>query len=803
MVLSFQISSTEQSYICTECKDILVQFHVFKKSVKNYKDFNENIKICAILLELEDNLKKLESQDDVKIVKHSSSEILIAPQPRQESYKSYLTQQRSEQHYPDISAQTSNNEPMPKRPQTEDHTTISPKVETLELKTEITELSLEIKTLAIAPANSSSHTPRWNTNLNLTEEQKLWILEDAKKSAVQTADKVSWKCSQCGSQMKSVSVLRKHLRDVHIVNPTKQKRERKRGKDFMEEVRLSQDFEELEDGTKELFWTCKHCGNILKSESGFIKHLLYTHVKNSCIDPSVIAKCKINIEYDDDRPSEPGWRCTECEKLYRTSTGIRNHFKLEHPDIDLGGEKYQRKIEEASRLSSFLKAEEEQSEIILETESGHRKIWQCHRCQEPRYFRSKRAFKAHVRHLHLIIQNLDKEKIEKCKIVSNEGGVQQKLWRCPVCTKTTKTRDGLVSHVTQDHPGEFDDENCDEVEAAPCRMNTESSSDDLTLQKLAELVAKDQRGALKVHGYKLSCDDCGLFFRKHYPTHVDAHKTFKHLAPSYRNPKCEECHVIFCSKEAMLKHLELHVEDAGILQIFPSKGLALYGGKKFKEPVGSASADDAIDENMFWKCGHCSAAFWEEHECVEHQLMMHVGTLVCPIDHLTFSGSRGLASYCSHMKNKHPELFPDLKFPCTYCEKEFHSIFEKLSHMKTCGAKNLECDGCGKKFFSKIKLAHHLKIEKGLLTYACSTCGKKCTSSMDLRIHEIGSHSDSRLYQCTFEGCGKSFKSSASRSSHMETHSNVTLKCTFCKSVFKKRVVLARHIKLMHNDAYR
>ena len=761
-----------------------------------------SIKNLEFLFDLESKLKEIKLQENLKIIKYFNSEILIAPQSSHDSFEQYLDHKSVSSDNFDKIPSVPNSDKLENDPNLSHNPAESRKrCKTASNNTITHSLSkIAVKNVKVRE-NKLTGSSRWNTNSKLTEEQKTWIHKEAKKSAVKNGNKTSWKCSQCGAQMCSAWVLRKHLRDVHIIKLTKQTRDKNRGKDFMDEVRRSQEFE---NGTKNPFWKCEHCDNILKSESGFIKHLLYAHVKNSVVDPSIIADCKIKIENDDDRTCELGWRCPQCKKMYKTSTGLRNHFKLEHRDIDFGGEKYQKKIDEVSKRSTLLKAEEMKSEIILQTEKGPRKVWQCHRCNELRYFKSESGFRAHVRHFHLIPRNLDIEKIENCKTIIEESEFKHKLWKCPVCTKTMKTKDGFISHVTQEHPGEFDDDNNDESKCeVAIDSKVESIKGDIPLEKLAEEVVKDRRGALKVNGYKFSCYDCGLFFRKHYPTHVDAHKTLKHLAASYHHLKCEECQVIFCKNEAFREHLKSHVQTTRILEIYPSKGLALYGGKEFKTPTGSACADDAIDENLFWKCGHCCALFWEEDECVEHQLMMHVETLVCPIDQLTFSGNRGLVSFCSHMKNKHPELFPELKFLCTYCENEFSSIFDKLSHMKSCDAKKLECDGCGKKFFSKVKLAHHLKIEKGLLNYVCSVCGKKCSSSMDLKLHEIGSHTDSRLYQCTFQGCSKAFKTSASRSSHMETHSNISLQCSLCTSVFKKRVVLARHVKLIHDETYR
>lgn len=801
------MTATVEAFICHECKDQLVQFHIFKRNVKQYKDFQAQIRLLEKFLKLETVLETFEFLSDIHPVKYSANELLLASQMQHNRFERFLEIQPNfalhkiefvEDDAVEESDQQRDCESVPVKSRRKRKVEIRPELEAEAFAVSNAQKVEEISKLVDATDSSGwnetqSHQPRWNTNSSLTEEQKLWIQDNARGSGVTVGETTSWKCSLCSSKMRSEWVLRKHLRDVHIINPSKPSNDKKRGKEFMDEVRACKGFTQ---DSNEPVWKCSRCDKIHKSESGFIKHLLYSHINNASISPSFVARCKIQIEYDDHRPMEIGWSCPECKKFYRSPVGLKNHLKLSHRDVDFGGESYERKVKEATERSMVLKEEEKQSEIVLETDGGSKKIWQCSRCSEPRFFRSESGFKTHVRRLHLQMRQIDERKVAACLVIVDGSLPKQKVWKCSACSAVLKTKDGFISHVTQDHPGEFDaGERSNEAD-----LKLTSSIDEEVLHKLTEQVERKRGGALKVDGYKFSCNECGLYFRKHYPTHVEAHKTFKELASNYQLQHCEQCRIIYSHDEAMLKHLEWHAEETETICAYPSRGLAFLGGKEFKEPSGSA--DDAVDENV-WKCGHCFASFWEADECVEHQMLMHIETLVCPIDHLQFTGNRGLTQFCSHMKNKHPELFPNLTYSCTYCNKPLGNIFEKHAHMKVCDEKKLECDGCGRKFFNKIKLAHHLKIERGLLSYKCNVCGKKCTNSMDLKLHTIGTHTNSRMYACTYEDCYKTFKTSASRSSHMETHSKVEHQCSFCERIFKKRVVLATHVKMMHDDGYR
>lgn len=765
------------------------------------------MRILQIFLKLEPILNEVADIENLLVTKYKDNEVLIAAKPAHDRYKHLQDKAEVNKEIHQLPVSEHNLDALqeeqyqiPTRNQNESSLPLGKsKSSSQDQKIEVKHITQAFLDAKKSSASSKPSSAKWNKNSSLSEDQRNWIHKDANKSMIKSGDKILWKCSICSANMSSSWILRKHLRDVHILSKDKSQRENSRGKPFMDEVRASGIIKILENGDEVTSWVCKRCDHVLKSESGFIKHLLYSHVKNALVDPSFIAKCKIQIEYEQERPAEIGWRCPECMKFYRTSVGLRNHLKLEHPDIDFGGERYHRKVHKSSERASVLKLEEKKCEILLATENGARSIWQCYRCAKPRYFRSESGFRAHIRQNHLQRRNIQEDKISKCKIYIDVNGVKQTIWTCPICPTSMKTKPGFISHVIQEHPGKFESVDDDFVVSSDEQYEKTQTKDDTILQKLADQVI-NEKGALKTEGYKFSCHGCGLFFKKHHPTHVGAHETLRQLVPCFRLPRCEQCNIIYCSQDDMLKHLNSHVDELPTIIACPSSGLALYGGKQYKEPTGTA--DDSIDENV-WKCGHCFASYWKESDCVEHSLMLHMPCLTCPVDQLEFRGNRGLALFCLHMKNKHPELFSDLTYPCSYCMQTFHTVFDKLSHMKVCKEKKLQCDGCGRKFFNKVKLAHHMKIEKGILIYKCNICEKKCGSSMELRLHFVGAHTNDRLYRCTYKNCGKSFKTSATRSSHMETHSDCTLKCTFCESVFKKRVVLARHIKFMHNEVYR
>jgi hypothetical protein len=249
--------------------------------------------------------------------------------------------------------------------------------------------------------------------------------------------------------------------------------------------------------------------------------------------------------------------------------------------------------------------------------------------------------------------------------------------------------------------------------------------------------------------------------------------------------------MMFLNDEELIMHVTSH-DESSVIQQFQSDGLPYLVGTKFKDSIGTALDPRSND---IARCGYCSAAFNFDDECNAHIMILHSTKLMCPLDNMEFSGTRGMGQFNIHMKNKHPELFPDIAIVCTYCEKEFSTVFEKLAHMKNCDEKKFECTCCTRKFFKKIDLIRHMKLISGEISYTCAICSKQCQSTMDLKLHERSHSNDIRTYVCTYENCGKAYKTPAARSAHMENHAEGQYNCQFCDRAFKKRVLYQRHIK--------
>lgn len=614
-------------YICEGCKEQLVMFHMFKREVKKYNSFNENIRKLDLLIKIDDILSSFEDISDLSVYQNESTIIISKNLDENEPE----IPQNEENCLIEDEGMIIEEDPVkchiqedPVKCHIHDEEYIDECMEEelriINIKAEVgtSEYSYKDEHTELTDSYNSSEgaTPakrrkkysyKINTNDSLIPEQIAWIKSQVSKSEIIVNDKKMFKCQICGTLLQIAGSLRKHLRDSHILKTSYEEDEKESKRAFKDEIRNSKI---LIKGT-EAVWKCQRCteSRVFRSESGLKVHIRYNHIKSQVIDAEFVARCKISIESDGQLKN--AWQCPECQKVLKSRDGLRNHMKLEHSDV----------VESLQNSQSSMKEEDDY---------------------------------------------IDKSNIKA------EG----------------------MSMLSQS-----------------------ASIDDVSLQHLTKKRSQQNLNSVV-------CEPCGLNFvngstkrEKSQEIHQQLHIILKVVSQSYELPKCEQCKIMFSNNEDLTNHLIAHDNE----EIFSSEGLSFMVATKYKESVGTARNDD-YDK---WKCGHCaSVRFKEEIECIEHLMILHSKQLICPVDYLEFNGIRGLSQFSTHMKNKHPEMFPELTITCSYCKQEFSNVFDKLAHMKTCNTKEYACDHCPKKFFAKTQLLRHLKIVSGAISFTCDVCSK-------------------------------------------------------------------------------
>jgi len=473
------------------------------------------------------------------------------------------------------------------------------------------------------------------------------------------------------------------------------------------------------------------------------------------------------------------FKCPQCQVVLCTQASLIRHLR----DLHI--------LKNPTDEKTILKEEVANSKLIIDTENGKEIVWKCSRCERDRIYKSEQAFKVHFRMNHIRDKKIDSSFIANCKtttMIENEG--MKDVWKCPECSKIFRHRDGLRHHLKSVHPNSFDETKSDFNETA-----------DRSIQDISRLTEKVQnKNVSKGENF---CNECGVKFIlcKHHvkpKIHQECHEIFKHLAPRMPHYRCDRCRIIFNSETSLFEHLDIH-NNLELINLIPTEGLITFGASYYKEAVGDA--DDACLDEAVWKCGHCSVRYFDENDCVVHQLLLHSATIYCFVDNREFQGLSGLSKYLQHMKNKHPEFFPNISYTCSSCKLEFPTIYEKLSHQKVCDLKKFECDHCGKRYSAKHQLQAHILFELGFSGFSCDQCGKKCKTMSDLKIHQ-NTHTGLRPYFCTL--CDKTFKTPAARSSHMEKHLlEEGITCEICNAKLTNRTLYQRHKRFQHDQEFR
>ncbi|XP_059607698.1 zinc finger protein 62 homolog [Phlebotomus argentipes] len=147
------------------------------------------------------------------------------------------------------------------------------------------------------------------------------------------------------------------------------------------------------------------------------------------------------------------------------------------------------------------------------------------------------------------------------------------------------------------------------------------------------------------------------------------------------------------------------------------------------------------------------------------------------------------------------------KFPCSKCPKRFTSEQRLNTHMRLHDDENgpYPCEVCGKVFRISEYLRIHLKRHTGEDCVNCQVCGLRLASLRNLRNHLKSFHEETDTgfprNQFTCDICGKNCYNKQSFDGHMFSHTNEkSVKCSKCPKMFKSVKHVKVHEKIVHDE---
>lgn len=365
--------------------------------------------------------------------------------------------------------------------------------------------------------------------------------------------------------------------------------------------------------------------------------------------------------------------------------------------------KRRRKYQKSSldpKQREWVRKELKECAFKLETSFGSKTQWCCSKCPY-KSFSSENAFRIHLK-AHLddcsAVSQEPIRIIKKQPTVEDHSYMEQKLWiqeQLQSQKEVMETSEGLKIIWTCSQ--------CDFTASKRGRFRTH-------LQKIHTTIL--MRGP-----NKHSCFECHLRFdgENHLQVHRNCHRIFDVIAPYATYSNCVSCKMFFCSPEDLESHRLRHNENPeSIREIIIADGVVHRNGEHFL--FDADDQQETLDDDAP-KCGHCLLKFMTENECKNHLMLFHATSFTCPFDLRVFDGIPTL-SFGNHLRQCHPDIFPNLEIACSFCKMLFETVYDKLAHMKICKAKAFQCDHCEKSFFRKGELLHHLKVSLGLTVFA-------------------------------------------------------------------------------------
>ncbi|KAK3784630.1 hypothetical protein RRG08_003438 [Elysia crispata] len=298
------------------------------------------------------------------------------------------------------------------------------------------------------------------------------------------------------------------------------------------------------------------------------------------------------------------------------------------------------------------------------------------------------------------------------------------LHRCPLCWKSVIR---LRKHVALCHTGEM---------LYQCCVCGKKFSSSATLKRHCDDHLKERKG-------KFQCSKCPMVTNNHSDF-------FKHAA-THRS-QCVFCKTEFGHSHLLWSHYLSQHED----ELFTCNTC----GKKI-------ATKEQLETHMkyhrfthFQPCPKCGIMI--KGSLKKHLKRKHHGELD-ETDNKTMIPITG----AEENVDGHTSSFNSNNYQCHNCPESFSNNQSLTQHRKSHNGKNIPCPNCNKTFSTKSILTKHIdRVHLKISRHICDICGKKATSSYNLKVHKR-IHSTTKLFNCDL--CDQGFNYKASLQGHMRS----------------------------------
>ena len=298
------------------------------------------------------------------------------------------------------------------------------------------------------------------------------------------------------------------------------------------------------------------------------------------------------------------------------------------------------------------------------------------------------------------------------------------LHRCPLCWKSVIR---LRKHVALCHTGEM---------LYQCCVCGKKFSSSATLKRHCDDHLKERKG-------KFQCSKCPMVTNNHSDF-------FKHAA-THRS-QCVFCKTEFGHSHLLWSHYLSQHED----ELFTCNTC----GKKI-------ATKEQLETHMKYHrfthvqpCPKCGIMI--KGSLKKHLKRKHHGELD-ETDNKTVIPITG----AEENVDGHTSSFNSNNYQCHNCPESFSNNQSLTQHRKSHNRKNIPCPNCNKTFSTKSILTKHIdRVHLKISRHICDICGKKATSSYNLKVHKR-IHSTTKLFIC--ELCDQGFNYKASLQGHMRS----------------------------------